>query len=87
MTEHITWQIREVLETLLRGDLVVPKTVDGDAKKVRALLVTLWLDGRVTWAEKSSAYWVFKITDDGREALSVAAGEPGLSTKFLADHH
>jgi len=73
------WQIREVLETLARSALVVPKTVDDDAKKVRSLLVTLWLAGLVTWAEKSSDYWVFKITDDGWAALSEAARHSDLS--------
>ena len=69
--EHITWQIREVLQTLLRGDLVVPKTVDGDAKNVRSLLVAMWRGGLVTWTEESSD-WVFRITDDGWAALSEA---------------
>jgi hypothetical protein len=68
--EHITWQIREVLETLSRGALVVPKIVDDDAKKVRAMLVTLWIRGLVTWTEESKDFWVFRITDDGRAALA-----------------
>jgi hypothetical protein len=67
------WQIHEMLQTLLRGDLVVPKTVvDGEEKHVRALLVATWLAGLATWKAESN-YWIFQITDDGRAALSEAA--------------
>ena len=57
--EHITWQIREVLQTLLRGDLVVPKN-DGEGKKVRSLLVAMWLDG---FGELDRRVWRFGVSD------------------------
>ncbi|HEY5128120.1 MAG TPA: hypothetical protein VIJ35_12665 [Bradyrhizobium sp.] len=78
LPEHITWQIREVLQTLLRGYLVVPKTVDLDAKSVRELLVAMWLDGLVSWTEESGDS-VFRITCDGCAALSEAARHSDLS--------
>jgi hypothetical protein len=61
--------LRQILETLLTGDLVFPKTVDGDAKKVRSLLVAMSIDGLVSWTEEQNE-WVFKITDEGRAALT-----------------
>jgi hypothetical protein len=70
VAEPPMWQIRQVLETLsMRGDLVFPKTVDGDDKKVLSLLVAMSIDGLVTWCEVSSE-WVFKISDEGRAALA-----------------
>jgi hypothetical protein len=78
------WQIREVLETvaLLHGGLVVPKTGDGDAKNVRSLLVSMWLSGLVTWLDPSADNWIFKITDDGRAALSEATRDSALMTEW-----
>jgi hypothetical protein len=75
----LSWQTREVLETLLCGALIVPKIVEADARKVRALLVTMWLDGLATWSEESSDFWVFRITDDGRAAF---AGRRDVNDEF-----
>jgi hypothetical protein len=85
------WQIREVLETLARDALVIPKTVDDDANKVRALLVEIWLSGLATWTEESSDHWLFRITDDGRAALDSALMTEGSrvtesAQAFRGDH-
>jgi hypothetical protein len=71
---RLTWQIREVLETLLRGDLfVTKKTVDGDAN-VRSIMVAMWRGGLVAWTEEASG-WVFRIAADGRAALATRDSE------------
>jgi hypothetical protein len=83
---NITWQIREVLQTLLRGDLVVPKTVGADAKKVRSLIGAMWTAGLVAWDEESNECWVFKITDDGLAALSESTSCLSNIKVLVGDH-